>query len=507
MTRALMVVVALLLACAAPAAASAKGDVDLVVTAEFDKPSYLSTEDATVSVTVTNIATEQATGVMLTTGGSLDVPAKALGVLDPEGPGAVLAPGEELRLFVTGRPVDPVDGIRQELTVTSAEADFDPTNNTVTARAGASGELCDVVVVVYGDENDDGQYGDGEGMIGLVVTLNGADGQVKARTDATGTARFTGLRCGGYSSRVEVGAGWLVVGTVDFKVRPGEQAEQVIRAVRNDSTTLTATIALDRDTYAVGDTVRERVTVTNWGRKDVAGIFAFCGYYDTGPDNELISLGWGELDPAGGGPGLLVRAGETRSFEFSDVVSWRMWEYGFVVLRCRFSLSGSQKGSWAEARAAVPGGRGVLGAALVHDGRPLSGVKVLLVDQRTGAAVARAVSDVAGAFQFPATAAGEYELRLVGPWRFSATNLLVQVFAGDPLTIGPLEVLPGPNQPDPDASPSTVEPTVAAPAPQASARPANLADTGASAGELAALAMLLLLAGGALLICARRKAA
>jgi LPXTG-motif cell wall-anchored protein len=77
----------------------------------------------------------------------------------------------------------------------------------------------------------------------------------------------------------------------------------------------------------------------------------------------------------------------------------------------------------------------------------------------------------------------------------------VQILGGRTVD-GLLRVLPGPSIADPEA-PRTTTP-LAAPRPQASPRPANLADTGASVVELTALGALLLLAGAALLLVRQR---
>jgi len=70
-----------------------------------------------------------------------------------------------------------------------------------------------------------------------------------------------------------------------------------------------------------------------------------------------------------------------------------------------------------------------------------------------------------------------------------------------------LNVVPGPTQPNPDAA-RPAPTTPASPTPQAAARPpgsrpTTLADTGVSVAELSALALLLILTGGALLLVRR----
>ncbi len=501
-SRALLLVTALLLVCASPVAA-AEPEVDLVVTAAYDRASYLSTEDATLTVTITNIGTATATGVVVTSAGDPTYPDEVWGAFSPGGPGGSVAPGAEVVLTATGRPFDPGDGISQSVHVGSAEPDRDEENNEARAEAGATDETCAVTVVLFGDEDRDGQFGAGEALVGVAVLLYSGGKDFVVRTDARGRAHFAGLPCGAYRYHVTLSTGWVAGQSENIKTRPGVTEEHVVKAVRNEAVALAATVALDRDSYALGDQVRERVTVTNRGPVEVTGIRAMCGHYGT--ENDLYSIGWGDLDPVSE-QGLRLRAGETRSFEFTATVPPQAWDYGFVVLRCNFSISGSRDGTWAEDRAAVPGGRGSLAATLAHDDQAVPGVKVTLTDPMTGATAARAVTGADGHVQLPVCAAGEYELRLVGSWRFLVTTMTVQVFAGRNQDLGQIAVLPGPHQPDPDAAvPAPRASVPAAPAAARPVRPAELAETGVSVGVGFLVAALLLVSGGGLVLAGRRN--
>jgi LPXTG-motif cell wall-anchored protein len=257
-----------------------------------------------------------------------------------------------------------------------------------------------------------------------------------------------------------------------------------------------------------------RVTLTNSGTEDIVGIYAYCGMFSIEETNILTSNGWDELSTIVGGPGAVVRAGETRRWEFDDVVPPMAWSYGFVRVLCDFSPSSAHDGPIAEARAAVPGGRGTVAGTLTTEDRrtPLPGVQVVLIHTVTNLPVVSAVADGAGRFQFPELPADLYELRPVGPWALEGTMLEVQIRAGVHHDFNPLILLPGPTWLGPDATPppttietSTVDVTVVdEPAPQASPRPANLADTGADVVELVAIGFLLVLAGAGLLFVRRR---
>jgi LPXTG-motif cell wall-anchored protein len=486
---------ALTLLGAAPAVATEEY-VDLRVTASFGAADYLATDDVELRVVVANAGTAPATGVVLASLGELDFGTGAWGELNAAGPGAVLAPGERVEL--TAMASSAGRDLEERVEVRSAELDREPADNVAVATATVATEPGDLLVTVYGDEDQDGVVDPGEPTVGALVALYGGGREYGARTDGAGAARFTGLPTGRYLAQVEVRGGWYGEESRPITVRPGVNRAEV-RSLRNRATALTATVALDRDRYAAGDTVRARVTLTNPGGVDVTGVFAFCGRY--GSENDLYSIGWGELDPAEEGPGAAVRAGETRSWEFTDVVPDRAWDYGFVVLRCDFSQWSGGEGAFAEDSAAVPGGRGLVEGTLVHDGRPVPGVELLLIDPVTGAAVARAVSDAAGGFRFPELPAGAYELRALGPWRLPAAGATwIQVMAGNRHGFHPLAIEPGPTQLAPGATPAAppiVDPR-AAPAPRTPVRPATLPDTGASVVELTAFGLLLVLTGAVL---------
>jgi LPXTG-motif cell wall-anchored protein len=492
------------LACAAPAAAD-DGYVDVGVSATLDQAAYLPSDVMTMEVRVVNSGTATATGVVVAPQGDLEfAPWGELG-----GSGIELAPGASVNVYVTAKPNDSGDGMTERLEAVSAEPDRNPDDNVTTVTSFVTVEQADLTVTVYGDADRDGVVDAGETRAGVLVMLSGGINatDVSARTDAAGVVRFPGLAGGRYVPFVNLPKGWYVDVNQHIDIRAGNNTA-LIRATVNDMTALSASVSLDRDSYAPGDIIRERVTLTNSGATDITGVVAHCGGWGA-LDNVLFSAGWGELRPDSAG--AVVRAGETRTWEFTDVVPSQAWDYGFVSLRCDFSPDAGADGPVAEARAAVPGGHSSMSGRLVDtDSNILVGVRILLIDPVGGAVVARAVSDGNGRFQLPEVPAGLYEVRPIGPWRlYEMAVFTLYIMAGRPTDFDPLILMPGPAQGDPDAptgptGPSTVD-VVPAPAPQAAplVRPANLADTGANVVELAALGFLLLVAG-ALLLRARR---
>jgi hypothetical protein len=478
----------------APAAAD-DGYVDLWVIVELDKVAYLPSEPVRMTVTVGNSGTAPATGVVVQSTGDL--------TFEPWGdlvdPGITLEPDGMRTVTVSATPDDTGADLTQEVTVSSAEPDQNPADNTGTVSAFVTAKLADLTLRLHADADGDRVIDPGETMSGVRIALNGGPGvgEVTGRTDEQGVIQFPGIAGGRYWVTASLPAGWFLDLGETIDVRAG-QNDVVVRAWRVEISKLQATVSLDRATYAVGDTVRVRVTLTNTDDVDMSGVVAQCFRYtfEMTPQNDLTSMSWGDLAPDGAG--ATIRAGETRTWEFPDVVTQKMWEYGFVVARCQFVVLPMTVGAYAETRAAVPGGSGTMGGYLEYDGGPAGGVKLLLLDN--GTVVARTRTDATGHFQFPALPANEYELRATGPWRLSTNLFMAQVFADRHNEYGRLELLASPNYdealPAPKASPTKpdVAPVVV--------RPQALADTGADVVELLAFGLLLVVTG---MVMVRRR--
>lgn len=499
----------LVLGTAAPAVAEPAGQVDLAVTVAFEKDHYYAADDLTVTVTVTNNGTVPATHAVLGESGTTPFGEYDWGVLSKRGQGVDLAPGESVEVRATQRVAEYLDLLTLTVEVTSAEEEATPADNTATAEATMSKRTGTVTITVYGDRDGDAHFDPGEGLGG--VRVDAAD-RWQGRTDAAGRLVVRDVEEGLYSVSLGLPTGWEP-DEPTVVVRAGE-TESYLRAVR-PSKALRSTITLDKGVYQVGDTIRERVTITNTGKTDLAGVTARC--VEGGAPNTLSGLGWGDLVHYLR-PGVLIRAGETRVFEFTDVVPPGGRLYGFVTIRCWFSTAFKyDDGPAVNARAEVPGGVGSTGGYLFVDrdddlvidaGEPIVGAKLFLVAD-DGRVASRAMTDARGQFLFRDVVANNYEMRVAGPWRpRHDSSLRVGVFDAATLEGMLYPMVAGPTQPDLDAprptAPSTPPPTQAPPVPQAAPRPANLADTGASVVELSALGLLLVGAGTVLLFVRRR---
>jgi hypothetical protein len=506
MRRVLAFVVAagLALVCAPPAVADPEPYVDLVVLPELDQPAYFPTDTVTLQLRVINSGTAPATGVVIRSTGDLEF--GPWGKLDAAGPGIDLPPDGQAAITVTA-PAKEAGDMAQLIEAVSAEPDANPADNQRSLAAFVTAEKVGLTLTVHLDGNDNGVIDTGETTNGISVTLRGGrmPWQGTARTDANGAISFPELPGGEYNPDISLPTGWYLDPALHVQLRPGHN-EIVVRARHIDLTKLTASITFDKPVYAVGDTIRERVTLTNTGDEDLAGFVARCGNLSIqsipGSDrNELTSVGWGELDP--NGVGATLRAGETRTWEFTATVVPIMWEFGFVTIDCDFIVPGMLTGPHAKARADVPGGAGTVGGVVYHEDVPKPGITFLLINQATGAIAGRVTSDAAGRIDFPALPADSYELRPLGPWRLMDKVYGVQIRAGSHLELA-LALVPGPVQLDPEIPAPSPKQKEDVPTPQASPvrHPGNLADTGADVVELLALGALLVVVG---LVLVRRR--
>lgn len=151
-----------------------------------------------------------------------------------------------------------------------------------------------------------------------------------------------------------------------------------------------------------------------------------------------------------------------------------------------------------------------------YEGVP--GVKVYLRDRVSGAIVARAVSDADGTVVFFDLPAGRYDVGIVGPWQgqWGGTPVWFARGGDDGSSYRNwIVIVPGPEQPDPDAVPPAAKPPSGkagvpvqpAPARQvvAGRETGRLASTGVDVGWLALGGLLTFAVGVSLILGSRRR--
>lgn len=500
MIRAVAVLVAAFMVYAAvPATAQ---DEDLRTTAAFTEAAYVSTdEDVRLALTVENTGTASVADVHVRLATDLSFDIESLGAL--AAPGTTLAPGErvsvELRLRLEGG--QSADQLSVGVETWAAEVK----RGEQTAVAPLTVLRGSVSGVVYGDRDGDHVVDPGEPLAGGTISVSGGyplhlD---EAPVGAGGAFAFPDLPAGRYFVDVSLPPFWQVA--EDSFTVPNGPATWAVRAIPYVEPALTASATFDQDSYPVGATVREHVVLTNDGTVDLVGVHAMC---EADKSNMLTSDGWGELSPEGG---VTLRPGETRTFDFTDVVPPSADRYGFIVLKCWFLLGDGTTAADTLDQATVPGRDGAVTGELCQPDTmpcvPVPSLEVLVMDD-IDRVVARVVAGKDGTFEFPVLPAGSYGIRFIGPWRLAPGADTHHRVMAEQTIHWRLDVVPGPIFDDPEATRNTATPAPPpAPAPAARPRPAQLAHTGVNLGVPLTLGTLLVLSGVGLLAVHRNRKA
>jgi hypothetical protein len=506
---------------------------NLRVTAEFDKQAYESGDLVHVKLTVANVGEKDAEEVRIhydswSNPSSLVVNDASLGDLGSFGSGARIAAGATRVLDVTGTIRAPESGVVTWTGDASVKGNADSyfPNNHFDISASVTITTGDYSGRIYGDANGNGKFDDGEGLGGILVQIYGG-APPKSASQATkpdGSFAFPALNTGPYWVGFEDPTGkWVPLGESGngFDVIQLDKSGHVgvlIKAVRPLSDSLVPTLAFTKDSYVEGETAHLTVTLVNKGTVDLTGVKATCR--SEAPNGLIGGPGWGVLDNAA--EGVTVPAGTTRVFEVSEKVPAGSREAGDVFASCSFGALGYPEAGHPRvvARARVPGAIGSGSGRLVQPlegdeseypapGDPIADTKVVLLDGYTHLPVAKARTDSDGKFSFSGLPAGQYELVVVGPWKFFHEFGRFFYVSESGSDNGYILLVPGPQQEDPfpgtrqpvpgepvPGEPVPGEPGTPAPVqPQGSVVPARLASTGASVSGLAVLSLALLLIG------------
>lgn len=487
------------------------------LTAAFDKPAYNSGDVVRATVTVSNIGGAPATGVWIgtdQTNTAFSYDPLVWGEFDTPDPGGRLEPGATKTVQLNGPLYDPAAGVvTLSALVLRVTDDADISNNGVQLAAPVTETRGSYTGILYGDRNNNGLLDPGEALPSVAIQLTGGvpHGTVTATADTAGRFAFHDVPTGSYVAHYLMPDPWLVEDKFQtVTIDEADHPPTLVRAALPLSNFLTATVKFAKRSYVPGETAHLTMTLTNTGTVDLPGIIALCNM--PGFDNEIGDdiAGWGDL--ADEKRGVTVPAGATRTYNVTSVIPDGAAVWGWVGASCPVRTDAQPGFSEAFDRASVPGLRGTTSGTLVFDrnadghfdGDGVAGTKVVLMD--AGTVVARAVTDAGGRFAFADVPAGDYEFRVIGPWKLvDAWDRGLSVRGGKTNDHGPVRVVPGAVQPDPD----TGHPADGGPAPQGGVAPpaTHLASTGASVvgwtvGGLAALG-----SGLVLLLFRRRGAA
>jgi LPXTG-motif cell wall-anchored protein len=478
---------------------------DIQATATFGKPAYHTGEKMTITLTVKNVGT---TPVSLNAHFFSSQP-DAIGVDYPspfEQGTFTVAAGASVTHDLTGAMGNPdvgtaklyawfsdaTSGMTQLFTFTvPVRQTFGHANGTV-----------------YVDRNFNGKYDTGEGQGGVVLTWSNQlhqDSTFTATTDSTGRFTIDSLPTSTYFVDGS-GQDGLKVGYRRVVVEESGVDGLLLRAV-GPLVGLTVDLEFAKDTYARDEAPTVRVTLTNSQATPLIGIVANCDRGGFGTSLDGRGPGWGDL----AGEGVTVAPHTTLVLQVTEPMPAAAYEYGYVTVGCDFSYKNVEDldhDPHDSDRAAVPGQRGDLEGVLADDDTGVAGVRLVLVPENGGCAVAEAKTGADGHFAFHQVPVGDYDLYVFPPagWHVEHDNPTPTSVVGGWTGQMYIELAPG------AATAPTLPSCPAAPrAPTAQGRPApvdGLADTGAStATPLVAGALALLAGTGAVLVTRRRRPA
>ncbi|HWO67969.1 MAG TPA: hypothetical protein VNO31_48840 [Umezawaea sp.] len=505
------------------------GVADPGITVKVDGGPYLVGQTFPVEITVTNHGDAAATGVRAftqTVSGSF-VAVNGLGVLGTA-PGASIPAGEKVVVVAEGRAFSWQGPPVTRFSISSnGDRSYENNNFDVAVPLTApDSRRGSVSGLVYGDANGNGAADAGEGLQGVEVTLSAEGQPVRVRTGADGWYRAADLPLRTYwVSAGDAPGGW-VLPTYQYLDVDGDEVLD-FRGVRPLSDQLEASVDFTEDTYAVGQTARITVVLTNKGSQDISGVKAACDRSGEGP--HVVDMAIGDL--AWNRPGVTVPAGGSLTLTVTGVVPAKAAGYAAVYVACDFGPGDGPVGYPADQDVArVPGAaNGDTWGVLYHDrdedltadaDELLAGVKVAAIDRISGRLVAKATTNAEGRVDFIDLPAGPYDLKLYGPWKFEhgqgGFTIGTCAFCGGGWY---LNVVPGPDVLDTDPVPPTTDPTPTTPTTSTTppagggggaggAGDGGLADTGVNAVGLMAFGLLSLVVGiGAVVVARGRRAA
>lgn len=475
---------------------------DIQATATFGKPSYNTGEKMTITLTVKNAGTTP----MSLNAHFFSIQPDAIGVDYPspfEQGSFTLAAGASVTHDLTGAMGNPdISTAKLYAWFSDATSGF---AQAFTFAVPIEQTFGRVAGTVYVDKNFNGRFDSGEGQDGVTLSWGNQLHQgsnVTVATDSAGRFAIDKLPTSTYFVYGE-GPDGLRVGYRQVVVDESGVDGLLFRAV-GPLTGLTADLEFAKDTYARDEAPIVRVALTNSGDTPLIGIVANCDRGGFGQSLDGRGPGWGDL----AGDGVTVSPHTTLVLQVTEPMPAAAYEYGYVGVGCDFGYKNvdDEHNPGDSDRAAVPGQHGDLEGDVADDESGIAGVRLVLVPENGGCAVAETKSDAAGHFAFRQVPVGNYDLYLFPPtgWHVQFDNPTSTYVMGNWTGQMYIELAPGaapaPTLPSCPAAP-------AAPAPQGRTAPVNeLAETGASIATPVVIGALALLAGiGAVLVTRRRR--
>ena len=415
---------------AAPASADSGPNIKVTVVAQQGR--WLLGDPVGLDVTVSNIGDSVAFGVVGTafseSGTAFWVDQHQWGDLSDGGSGAPIAQGETRNIHLTGQLGSTYYGDSVVHVEVFGGHDVDYSDNiqrlTVPLVVGTDR----VAGVLYGDANGDGKPSPGEALagaeahfIGVGTTLDMVD-----ITDATGHFSFDGLPLSHHASLSfqKVPGGWIDQSVGDMRLDgAGAYTALEVRAVRPLSDVLHETLKLDKTSYAAGDIGKVTVTLSNSGTKPLTGLFLTCDAGGFGSDLAVTDDQWGAFGYQRR-EGTLA-AGQQIVLTAQGKVPDKAAYTGTTGLDCAAHDGHTGGEPYAVATAKVPGMRadskGQVWADKNGNDHPdpdefLANVTVQLAEAGKYVGYG-AKTDANGFATFKNIPVGNYQLRVLGPWK------------------------------------------------------------------------------------------
>lgn len=399
------------------------------VTASLDKTHYASHEQVRLKVTYTNNGSTPVSRLYATALG-IDVVSGDWGDLGTHT--GTLAAGETRTVEVRGSIKD----LHEDQLIVlghlmSDDGDVDQDDNMFRLTATVTQTRGTVEGLVFADANRNGLVDTDEPLAGAVVNIYGGSPVAEHRvtTDVNGRFVLPNVPAGRYTAYYEMPGGWSERAYSDdrsFLVEPNSTTGIVGRGERPTYELLKATGSLDRTTYEYPAAAKIALTLTNTSAFTLSGIQARCNPF--GGANHLGSgAGWSELSV--NGPGVTLAPGQSRSFEINEDIPRAALTAGDVQLNCAFQPNASFNGDGPRVTttAKVRTNVAKFTVTFVNDknhnqrldlGEEISGLKVRVIRQDTGAKAGEFVSGPDGRILFSGVdlEPGAYWGVFDGPW-------------------------------------------------------------------------------------------
>ncbi|GGM99541.1 hypothetical protein GCM10011609_42330 [Lentzea pudingi] len=409
-----------------------------------DKAEFEPGEDIGLHITVTNKGRTTAPNVRFGHGMQLAWLSKGA---DDLGSRPTLGPGQSKRFRVVLRPTSPSSSAVSFQFRATVDGIGDPTpgDNGTNLSIKVRQLQGKVTGVVYADKNANGAFDDGEGLPSTWIDTRGGvpNGSRTGLTDANGAFTMWSVPAGTHKVWSIGWDGKFVPqhGFADFVVKHGEETRIVVPVVAPVGTSLSASVAFDKESYTPSEPVGIDITLSNSSQQPINGVVAVCSSYSA---ENLTSENWGALAP--NGAGVTVPAGGTTKIRVTDSVPKGLRFTSFYA-SCRFGNAGANDTGYASAPTAYGRVHGVFGriSGKVVDastGQPVRNTSVGVLDALTR----RPVKDVRtwedGTLSVWDVPVGRVVLVVAGKWAPGGGEEFTADIAPDTSVTADLRVVP-----------------------------------------------------------------